>query len=242
VSAAPAAVPSAFGINPSRRATTYRVGREGQAVVVVDDVLADPHALVELIAETADFQPTARAGNFYPGLRAPAPPGYVRSLSAALGPLVAEAFGDLAGRTARTSACLSLVTFAPEELVLAQRLPHFDAADGGQIAVLHYLCDAAHGGTAFYRHRSTGFETVTPERLQAYVSTLEGEVAAAPPPQAYVSGDTPLFEQIGAVDGRFDRVVIYRSRLLHSGAIAAGANLSPDPRQGRLTANSFLFF
>jgi hypothetical protein len=211
-------------------------------VVVVDDVLADPRALVELVSDTAGFEATEAAGNFYPGLRAPAPPGYVRALSDALGPVVASAFPDLADRTARTSACLSLLTFRPDELNLAQRIPHFDATNGGQIAVLHYLCDGAHGGTAFYRHRSTGFETITPERMQAYVSTLGPELERTPPPQAYVKGDTPLFEQIGAVEARFDRVVIYRSRLLHSGDITPSCNLSRDPRHGRLTANSFLIF
>ncbi len=211
-------------------------------MVVVDDMLADPAALVELIAETVDFTPTASAGNFYPGLRAPAPGGYVQCLSAALGPLVAQAFGELAGRTAQTSACVSVLTFPPSELNLAQRLPHFDAVDGGQLAVLHYLCDASHGGTAFYRHRSTGFETITEGRSAAYVTRLTREIEESPPPRAYVAGDTPLFEQIGSVDCRFDRVVIYRSRLLHSGNIAPDCNFSRDPRQGRLTANSFLNF
>ena len=120
-------------------------------------------------------------------------------------------------------------------------MPHFDATSAGQIAVLHYLCDASHGGTAFYRHRSTGFETITPERLQPYIATLSAELERTPPPQAYVTGDTPLFEQIGAVEARFDRAVIYPSRLLHSGDIRP-SSLSLDPRRGRLTANSFLVF
>ena len=233
---------SALAVNPAREVRLYQVGRERQPVVVVDGLLRDPQALVELIAETADFTATEAAGNFYPGIRAPAPAGYVKALSAALGPLVAQAFPDVAGRTAKSSSCLSLLTFRPEELNLAQRIPHFDAVNGGQIAVLHYLCDGAHGGTAFYRHRSTGFETITPERMQTYVGVLSSELDRTPPPQAYVKGDTPLFEQIGAVEARFDRAVIYRSRLLHSGDITASCNLSPDPRQGRLTANSFLIF
>lgn len=220
----------------------YQVGRERQPVVVVDNLLRDPQALVELVADTTDFQAVETAANFYPGLRTPAPAGYVKALSAALGPLVAQAFPDLAGRKARTSACMSLLTLRPDELNLAQRIPHFDATDAGQIAVLHYLCDGTHGGTAFYRHRSTGFETITPERAKTYVATLKPELERTPPPQAYVKGDTPLFEQIGAVEARFDRVVIYRSRLLHSGDIAASCNLSADPRRGRLTANSFLNF
>jgi hypothetical protein len=238
----PRRLAQALAINEGRSVRLYQVGRERQPVVVIDNLLCDPKALVELIADTADFQATQAAGNFYPGLRAPAPAGYVKALSAALGPIVAQVFPDLAGRTARTSACVSLATLRPDQLNLAQRLPHFDATDSGQIAVLHYLCDGSHGGTAFYRHRSTGFETITPERKQAYIGALGPELDHTPPPHAYVTGDTPLFEQTGAVEARFDRAVIYRSRLLHSGDIKPDCNLSPDPRQGRLTANSFLNF
>lgn len=229
-------------VNPDWSVQTFSVGRERQPVLVIDHVLEDPAALVETIAETCAFHPMKPGGNFYPGLRAPAPAAYVRDLCAALRPVVGASFGIPPQGVARITCALSLLTLKPEELVLAQRLPHFDTADGGQIAVLHYLCGPSHGGTAFYRHRATGFETITPERIAPYVAALEAEVAATPPPQAYVAGDTPLFEQIGAVEARFDRLVIYRSRLLHSGTPTAGADLSPDPRRGRLTANTFLFF
>jgi hypothetical protein len=218
------------------------VGREREPVVVVDNLLLRPDAFVDQVAATARFEPEPAAGNFYPGVRAPALAGYVRTLSAAIGSLVAEVFPDLAGRRAKPSAWLSLATLRPEQLNLAQRVPHFDAASAGQIAVLHYLCAPSHGGTAFYRHRSTGFEAITPERAGSYVATLGRELEQTPPPQAYVCGDTPLFEQIGAVEARFDRVVAYRSRLLHSGDIRSECGFSADPRQGRLTVNSFLVF
>lgn len=42
------------------------------------------------------------------------------------------------------------------------------------------------------------------------------------------------------VEGKIDRVVIYRGSLLHSGIIPPGAELSSDPRYGRLTANLFV--
>lgn len=237
-----AATVDQVAVNPDWTLRAFSVGREREPVLVIDNVLRDPAALVETIAQTCAFHPMKPGGNFYPGLRAPAPPAYVRDLCAALRPLVGASFGVPPRGVARITCALSLLTLKPEELVLAQRLPHFDAADGGQIAVLHYLCDASHGGTAFYRHRSSGFEAITPERVDPYVAALEAELAATPPPQAYVAGDTPLFEQIGAVEARFDRLVVYRSRLLHSGSPGLDGNLSPDPRRGRLTANTFLFF
>src|SRR3989442_794543 len=56
----------------------------------------------------------------------------------------------------------------------------------------------------------------------------------------YVSGATALHDQIGRVEARFNRVVVYRSRLLHSGVILRPEALSDDPRVGRLTANTFV--
>ena len=41
-------------------------------------------------------------------------------------------------------------------------------------------------------------------------------------------------------DAVFDRVLIYRSRVLHSGQIDPTVGLSADPARGRLTANIFL--
>jgi hypothetical protein len=227
-----------FAINPAWTIRAYTVGREREPVLVIDDVLRDPDALVEAAAQ-AQFSPLKPGGNFYPGQRAPAPKAYATALYEALRPVIGSAFDLPARRAARMTCALSLATLAAEDLVLAQRLPHFDTAEGGQVAVLHYLCGAGQGGTAFYRHRATGFETVTPTRLAPYVAALEAEIAEAPPPQAYVSGDTPLFEQTGHVEARMNRVAIYRSRLLHSGDIGS-SRLSPDPRQGRLTANMFL--
>ena len=57
---------------------------------------------------------------------------------------------------------------------------------------------------------------------------------------AYVNGSDDHFEQIGAVDGLPDRLVIYRGSLLHSGIIPTDMALSDDPRTGRLTANLFI--
>jgi len=41
-----------------------------------------------------------------------------------------------------------------------QRIPHVDSFLGSQLAFVHYLFKADPGGTAFYRHRGTGFEII----------------------------------------------------------------------------------
>ncbi|MDA4834850.1 DUF6445 family protein, partial [Enterobacter hormaechei] len=111
---------------------------------------------------------------------------------------------------------------------------------GDRIALVHYLGGEDDGGTAFYRHRATGFETIDATRAPIYLNAISAEVGNAPPPTAYVDGSTPLFEQISAVDARPNRAVVYRSALLHSGRIPPAASLSANPLTGRLTVTAFL--
>ncbi|MBS0298070.1 MAG: hypothetical protein JSR45_17350 [Proteobacteria bacterium] len=218
------------------------VGAERRKVVVLDGVFQAPDALVDHAADQAAFSPLKQAGNFYPGIRAPAPRAYATALYEALKPVFAEVFGvDLEGRF-KASAALSLATLPPEQLNTAQRLPHIDTPDHRQFAVLHYLCDPRHGGTAFYRHRATGFESIDEDRAPTFYAALKHELDAGEPPPEYVIASTPLFEQVGRAEARFDRILIYRSQMLHSGLIDPASGLSDDPRQGRLTANSFFTF
>jgi hypothetical protein len=56
----------------------------------------------------------------------------------------------------------------------------------------------------------------------------------------YIRGDDDHFVQHARFESRLDRVIVYRSRTLHSGQIGSEAALSDDPRRGRLTANIFV--
>jgi hypothetical protein len=211
------------------------VGAEAEPVLVIDDALAEPAALVDAAA-AATFAPAWGPEGGYPGVRAPAPLDYVGQVSRALLPVMVDGFGLPPCGLRRAECSFSLVTLPPERLHATQRAPHVDTTDPWQFAILHYLCDARFGGTAFYRHRATGYAALTPERWDRYAAVRGGEPAA----DGYVAGDDAAFAEIGRVDAAFNRLVIYRSRLLHSGVIAAPELLSEDPRRGRLTANIFL--
>lgn len=210
------------------------LGREREPCVTVDGFAADPDALRDAAA-AAHF---AAADQHYPGIRAPLPPGY---LPAQL-PIVARAITRHFGRCRQlrvVDASFSIVTHRPDTLTPRQRLPHVDAYGRERIAFVHYL--SHHGdGTAFYRHRTTGFETVDESRAETYFGRLAQEVADAPAPHGYIAGDTDLFERTAQVEARYNRMVLYRSCLLHSGAISPDAALSPDPLVGRLTVTGFL--
>jgi hypothetical protein len=112
-----------------------------------------------------------------------------------------------------------------------------------RLAVLHYLCEAIHGGTSLYRQRSTGFEYIDNSRAPRYRQAVMTDIARhGPPPYAYICGDDAQYERTASFAAAFNRVLIYRSQALHSADIDPGAAFDVDPRSGRLTANSFLIY
>jgi hypothetical protein len=212
------------------------IGTEGQPVVVVENFSPHPDALVG-DAETLTFE---TMGEFYPGVRARVLPSYFEGISSILAPVMREIFGH-ADRIGFTRALYSLVTTPPEQLTLAQRIPHIDGLEEGMIAILHYLSHEDHGGTAFYRQRATGFETVDAARHPRYLAALKTAFAEqGEPAPGYIRGDTAIFEQTARYEARFNRALIYRSSLLHCADLPATVAFPADIRSGRLTVASFL--
>lgn len=210
-------------------------GVEREPVVVIDNFVPDPDALRDDAAMLA-YGPM---GVHYPGIRATMPHAVARRMISAVSPIVRGVFG--APSLDLTEAFYSLVTTRPDDLTPIQRLPHFDGVEPTRLALLLYLSPVAPGGTAFYRHRSSRFETVTAERLPAYRATLESEIARiGVPSPAYIDGDTSLFEQVSRIESRFNRAVLYRGNRLHCAWLPEGTSFDAHPAHGRLTANLFL--
>jgi hypothetical protein len=135
----------------------------------------------------------------------------------------------------------SLVTTPPEQLEMIQRVPHVDSVQGNGLASVHYLFRENHGGTAFYRHRKTGFEYVDESRRDIYFKSLQDEMNGPDAPgSGYINGDTPLFAQVAKQDGLFNRILFYRRNSLHSGCIDRNFIPDPNPLSGRLSINCFL--
>ncbi len=224
-------------LNPDRRMEIVRQGVEQQPVIVIDDVLAEPEAW-RALAGRLEY---GRIGPHYPGLRAPVPPGAAEAMRDELEGVLASTF-DLDPVPPVFECYFSLVTTAPEALAPIQRLPHVDGLEQARIAILIFLSGTEMGGTAFYRQRATGFETLDPERFPRFEAALRAGVAEhGLPPAGYISGDTPLYEKIASYEARPNRALIYRSRALHCAEIAPGAALTASATDGRLTVNSFLF-
>jgi len=231
-----------FSLHPKLSISSGQVGPEREPVVFIDDVLRNPQALVEYACREVEFIPAWSDAGGYPGVRAPAPLNYVESMVQALTPILEHAFPLDGARLSHATCHLSLVTLRPDELTPMQRIPHVDTVDPWRIAILHYLCDETFGGTAFYRHRETGLQTIGQENEALYLQARDLELEHDPPPRGYLQGDSGCYQQTALVEARFNRVVIYRSRHLHCGRIPPGMTFSAEPAAGRLTANIFASF
>ncbi len=208
-------------------------GAEGEPIVTIDEFATDPAALITAAAQL----PFARLSPYYPGLRAPMGPDACAALLNALQPLCRSAFGCTPGLE---SAFYSLVTTPRDQLAPIQRLPHYDGMEPHRLALIVYLCAPRLGGTSFYRHRSTGYETVSLERFDVYRDALHADVRRhGLPPAGYIAGDTPVFERLSSPEAAFNRGLLYRGRNLHSGDIAPDFACDPNPATGRLTITAF---
>jgi hypothetical protein len=228
---------SRFPLAQHPRITVASIGVEQEPLLIVDAIVSRPEHLIEAAAASS-FAPAFGPAGGYPGLRAPAPSDYVTSVVRALAGPIADEFGLGPVRPTEAKCSFSLVTLPADGLVPPQRAPHVDTVDPWQFAILHYLCPPEFGGTAFFRHRATGFETLSEQRLPIYRRARESEGWS----DGYVDDGQPWFERTADVPATFNSLVVYRSRVLHSGQIRAPERLSADPRRGRLTANIFATF
>lgn len=230
----PKAAPTGWAITPPDARLSHFSGLN-QRLVTIEGLLSSPENAIE----QAILQNFARITPQYPGVRAPLDPAVCADWLGQLAPLLDQWF-ETGGVRWEMQAWFSLVTTPPAALAPIQRLPHVDGTDPRQIAMMLYLHRTGHGGTAFFRHRSTGLEALTAADYPRYAAALQGDVGKTGlPPAAYTTDGAPHFERIHVVPGHFNSAVFYRGNILHSGVIDNTAPLSADPREGRLTINAF---
>lgn len=224
-----------MAIGDTWQLSVHAHGDEAQPVVVIDDFAPDPHAL----REDATFLSFSQIGAHYPGVRALVPEAVLHPFITALAPVVREVFG--LGDLSVVDSFYSVVTTPPQDLAPIQRLPHFDEVSPTRLALLHYLSPDERSGTAFFRQRSTGYESVDAARLADYRAALADDLARhGLPDGGYIGTDSPMFERVARHQGRFNRAILYRSYTLHCADIPPDMAFSPDPYDGRLTVNTFL--
>lgn len=213
------------------------IGAERAPLLVIDNMMADPDALVDLAASKT----FGEVASYYPGIRSKVPLTFHRFVIDELRSELVQVFG-MNGSGLRVTSChFSLVTSPPSSLTYLQRIPHVDSLNSGELAFILYLFKADFGGTSFYRHRATGFEVVDQARKPEYWRHIEAEQAAveASTP-AYINGDTGFYDRVGSQDAAYNRMLVYRRTSLHSAALAPDFVANLDPRLGRLSINGFL--
>lgn len=231
---------ASWGIAPANWAWESFSAADQQLVSLDNFLVAPDHAIAQAV-----LQKFAKITPQYPGVRAPLDSAVQAAWLAELAPLLDGWFGaPEGGKGWEMQAWYSLVTTPPAALVPMQRLPHVDGTDPRQIAMMLYLhrpkAGSAHGGTAFFRHRSTGLCALTAETYPRYAAAVQAEYGRTGlPPAAYPTDGAPHFERVHVAEGTFNRAIFYRGNILHSGVIDNAAPLSADPAEGRLTINAF---
>ncbi|MGB3796945.1 MAG: DUF6445 family protein [Alteraurantiacibacter sp.] len=135
---------------------------------------------------------------------------------------------------------LSIRSIGREQLAPMQTIPHCDHSGANIVAGMFYMQGNDSGGTAFYCHRRTGFETISKGREATYRAAVKEEMQnTSIATRDYHYGDTDAYEMLEDIEARQDPLILYRGNLLYSGVIPHGTKLSTDPAAGRPTMNMF---
>lgn len=225
--------------NPRPTLERVEIG-EGQYAQVIDDVLLNPEALVDLALQHRDqFQ--RPAGYAYPGVELWMSTDFSSRLDDFFRIHIRRLLGGR--RTVGMGCRLSMVNFAPNELAPRQWNCHRDVNDlpAGQCmaaSVLYLFKDPALGGTSFYRPRLSPADT---DQLVRDAVAMDGPAftkryGIAP---GYMAGSNNYFERTAMVPARWNRMAFYDGTVFHSGDVGSAQALVDDPRIGRLTLNGF---
>lgn len=230
-----------LNINPAAVFETLTLD-DGSRVLVVDDFVRDPDALVALAqvqAGAGRFKPVP--GHPYPGPQLDLPEPMAAELAEFF---EAQVRGALrAGEPLGMSSRFSRVMQDPATLDPRQRLCHRDGsglqANETIVASVHYLFrDARLGGTVFFRSLMSDADTA---QFLRDAGTLDGSAfteryGIAP---GYMTASNRYFEVIGRLPARWNRAVFYDGGVFHTGDIQWAHRDAYLQDPGRLTVNAF---
>lgn len=225
-------------IHLSHGISSLLVGEEKRPVFVIDNFFPSPDTLINFANSANDFVHTR--SDYYPGGRTDLPKSYVDFTLT----YIRKNILYLMKKPQESSiecpfAMLSIANQDPNTLLPIQTIPHIDTVDPCQWALLHYLCQDNHGGTGFFQHRVTGFESINEQRSKQYLRVLEDEAKVnGLPKKQYIQGSGDQFDMHYKVETKFNRAILYPSNILHSGLISHWQ--ATDIASSRLTANTLI--
>ena len=229
-------------VNPKASLEVMVVGEEKTPVIIIDDFAVDTKDIIEFACRDVDYGPDSTSS--YPGIRGKLPRSYVIAVLNKIYPLLFKVFAvpDTLGMKP-VNTVYSLISSPESDLSLAQRAPHFDSNGPFYLAVLHYLNPGNFCDTGLFRHKPTGFEKISANRRDEFLSSSKAFINAnGEPPMKYINGSAGQYELYDRIGYKPNRLVAYPGCLLNSGLVDPAIDINPDPRTGRLTANIFVDF
>jgi hypothetical protein len=228
-----------FAFNPNASVSSARVGKCPIAVTVADNVLLHPQQLAEFGRGLKFVEDDS---NLYPGIRARLPEDFSRPFHEWLtNTLRCTGVLEESSYVHEDASFFSIVNKNRANLLPLQRIPHYDSIDPRVFAAVVYLFDRANSGTSFYRHRTTGYETIGDDNKDNYKMALNRNMKTlGPPAREYANGSNALFERTHSVDSVFNRIVIYSGNVLHAADIDGSLFTGNDNSQWRLTISSLI--
>jgi hypothetical protein len=225
-----------LSLSPKIQVRRVFTGGEQHPLMIVDSVLDSPERMVHAARQASFYKPEHTN---YPGLNAPLPLSYCHAVVGSLRGPIEAAFGLACSARLKYFGFFAVATLGAAQATAVQKIPHHDSPDPNRLALVHYFCDERFGGTGFFRHKQTGYESIDRVREQTYVPIARGELVDAEHADAFAGPGMAYYELIGQVGAVFNRLIVYRSHVLHS-ALLATTGASSDPASGRLTANGFI--
>jgi hypothetical protein len=225
-------------LHPQFRYQVDFVGNEKTPVLVVDNFLHEAEALLGFAIKFGEFRD---GRDFYPGIQSNVPDFYSATLYTYLRDIICTTFNTTPEQISHSQSTYSMVLTPPARLAIPQSRPHTDTINKTKLACVHYLCTPEKGGTSLYRHKATGFETLSEARMDEYARHLEQEVKDTSWQRKYINGSNQYYEEIGRYEANFNRLIMYPGDALHSASIPENFQFRPNPVVGRLTLNSFIF-
>lgn len=209
----------------------HTIGNEAHQIAVVHNVFDDVERVID-VATKIEFS-AARLN--YPGVVA-APDQKTKQIVQAACGAAAQLLRPTKSKHFQGSVDFSIITRDAFDAMARPIRPHGDGSDVTVFSSVLYLSEGLHGGTAFFRHISTGFEAITEDRLPFYKSVVLWEQMPENAPEE--QEDHPRYLKTMEVPAKANSMVVFPSHILHNACINRGAPLPLDARLGRLTLNA----
>lgn len=229
-----------YVLNKDYKISSVFIAEIKETVIIIDDFLHNLDPVYQFASEIAYFQPFGSDGTLYPGKRDEMPAPYYRALEHLIDELLKQGVITSGENNLYLHRCkLSLVTQNADELNTLQRMPHIDSTDDSTFAAVHYLSPKEWGGTGIYKYLPENIIKVTADNQNSVHKMIADTEKHSSTHQGYLNETTALFEKVVDIEAKINRLVIYKSNLLHSAALFNNKTYSNDLSNSRLSISSF---